>query len=1118
MVPGSVQKGGLSVAFRMRRLAASAAVAVLFSTIWSAFGVKPLAAEEVLSDPATFIKGVDISTLQAIEEHGGKFYDGGVERDLLDILRDRGVNYVRVRVWNDPIEAGGYNDAAHLIALAQRVKAKGFGLLVDFHYSDFWADPGKQIKPAAWASFSFEQLKQAVYDYTAEVLTALRQVGAYPDMVQVGNEINNGILHPDGAASNFSNLAQLLAEGIRAVRDTAPPQQSAKVVLHLANGGNNSQFRWFFDNITNFGLDFDVIGVSYYPYWHGSFQDLKNNLNDLAVRYGKEVAVVETAYPYTLADCDGWENAVRQRETDAVGFAASVESQRLMLLTVMNTVAHVAGGKGLGVFYWEPAWIPVPSRSWDGVGWKNGEGNAWENQAMFDCDGNVLPSLDAFRFLPGDLDERRPIGALPAPGVTTVAHEVPALPTAVDVLYDDGSVEALPVAWDTVDPDLLSRIGSFVLGGTVEGTGLRAKIGVTVVPSANRVVNPGFEDGWTPVGWDVSGDTAAVKIDGNAGNPHTGNKALNYWFGSPFAFTLSQTVTGLRNGQNYVLRGWVMGPWPGDGSPQPTVYRMFARDYGGPPLSVELANAGWPNWQPFEIRGIVPQNGQVTIGFDVQAPGGAWGFVDDVELREDVTVPSWPQDARLSVATISPQSVRLEWTPAADESGVVGYKLYMDGRRIATVSGDTYGYTVTGLTPGSTHAFKVEAGNAFDLWTSTGPSATATLPLPVSPPASTPSGGTLSTAIDGGTDVLTITPERLQQVGGTEGPLSVVLPSSVREARLTPEALAAAARNGLSVRTNGITLALPAEPLRRMTAEAASLSVRIEPVATDSGYRLNGLGVAGTVFVYDGGTYAVKLAKVNVDGRAESLDTFAEPVELRLKPHGPVSSFAGLYKIKEGRPVEYVGGRRTSDGEIAAFVRESGTYALLEVRPSLADVTDGHWAYEAVRGMIAKGFAKPTAVDGFMPERPVTRAEFVEWLVRALRIGEDSGGVTAEPFADVPREAPYARAVAAARAAGIVEGKDNGMFAPDQTLTREEMAALLVRAVKAAKVETPSGENARTFTDMVDVAPWAVDAVRAAAGAGLFEGGLAGRFEPKRGMTRAEAAQVLWRLYRLAEW
>jgi len=1117
MVPNSVQEGGPSVAFRIRRVAALVAAAVLFSTTWPAIGVKPLAAEEALSDPATFIKGVDISTLQAIEEHGGKFYDGGVERDLLDILRDRGVNYVRVRVWNNPVEAGGYNDAAHLVALAQRVKAKGFGLLVDFHYSDFWADPGRQTKPAAWASLSFEQLKQAVYDYTAEVLSELRNVGAYPDMVQVGNEINNGILHPDGAASNFGNLAQLLAEGIRAVRDTAPPGRNAKVVLHLANGGNNAQFRWFFDNAVNFGLDFDVIGVSYYPYWHGSFQDLKNNLNDLAVRYGKEIAVVETAYPYTLADCDGWENAVRQRETDAVGFAASVESQRLMLLTVMNTVAHVAGGKGLGVFYWEPAWIPVPSRSWDGVGWKSGEGNAWENQAMFDCDGNALPSLDAFRFLPGDLDERRPIGALPAPGVTTVAHEVPALPAAVDVLYDDGSVEALPVAWDAVDPDLLSRIGSFVLGGTVEGTGLRAKIGVTVVPSANRVVNPGFEDGWTPVGWNVSGDTAAVKIDGNAGNPHTGNKALNYWFGSPFAFTLSQTVTGLRNGQKYVLRGWVMGPWPGDGSPQPTVYRMFARDYGGPPLSVELANAGWPNWQPFEIRGIVPQNGQVTIGFDVQAPGGAWGFIDDVELREDVTVPSWPQDARLSVTSVSPESVRLEWTPAADESGVVGYKLYMDGRRIATVSGDTYGYTVTGLAPGSTHAFKVEAGNAFDLWTSTGPSATATLPFPASSPAPSPSGGTLPVANGGDENVLTVTPNRLEPSDRSKGPWSVVLPDSLPEARLTPEALAAIAGNGLRIRARNVTLVLPSAVLRRAADESASLAVRIRPVAAGTDYRMNGPGW-GTVSVYDDGTYAVELTKWSADGRAVSLDTFAEPVELRLKPSGLVSSLGGIYRIKEGRAVEYVGGRRTSDGEIAAFVRESGTYALLEVRPALADVTDGHWAYEAVLGMVAKGFAEPAAVDGFMPERPVTRAEFVEWLVRALRIGEESGGATVEPFADVPREASYARAVAAARTAGIVEGKENGMFAPDQTLTREETAALLVRAVKAANVGTSSGGIARTFTDMADVAPWAVEAVRAAADAGLFEGGPAGRFEPKRGMTRAEAAQVLWRLYRSAEW
>ncbi|WP_233531217.1 glycosyl hydrolase 53 family protein [Paenibacillus alkalitolerans] len=350
--------------------------------------------------PATFIRGADISTLQAVEDHGGKFYDNGVERDLLDILKDRGVNYIRLRLWNDPREADGYNDKAHVIELAKRVKAKGFKLLLDFHYSDFWADPGKQTKPEAWANLTYDELKQAVYDYTKEVITELKQERALPDMVQIGNEINSGILWPDGKSwgqdNAFDKLVPLLDSGVQGVKDSLDPDEDVKIMIHLAEGGKNGTFRWFFDELTKRHLEYDVIGLSYYPYWHGTLDELQYNMNDISVRYDKQVVVAETAYPHTLDNGDNHGNIIGlPSQIETGGFPATVQGQAAAVKAVMNAVLQVPEGKGAGIFYWEPAWIPV-----EGAGWKSGEGNAWENQAMFDFQGNALPSLDVFRPAP----------------------------------------------------------------------------------------------------------------------------------------------------------------------------------------------------------------------------------------------------------------------------------------------------------------------------------------------------------------------------------------------------------------------------------------------------------------------------------------------------------------------------------------------------------------------------------------------------------------------------------------------------------------------------------------------------------------------------------------------
>lgn len=255
-----------------------------------------LRGEAAKTRETTKMLGADISFLPELEDRGIKFSDNGVEKDAIQILKDHGFNYIRLRIFNDPAQDSGYSpkrgfcDLEHTKQMAKRVKAAGLKLLLDFHYSDYWADPGKQYKPAAWKGLPFPELKKALYDYTKKVMQELKDQGTVPDMVQIGNEINHGIVWPDGNVSNFDGLAQLVSAGTAAVKAVDP---AVIMMLHVALGGQNHESVFFIDNMVARGVHFDVIGESYYPKWHGTLDDLRDNLNDLARRYDKDVIVVE---------------------------------------------------------------------------------------------------------------------------------------------------------------------------------------------------------------------------------------------------------------------------------------------------------------------------------------------------------------------------------------------------------------------------------------------------------------------------------------------------------------------------------------------------------------------------------------------------------------------------------------------------------------------------------------------------------------------------------------------------------------------------------------------------------------------------------------------------------
>ncbi len=349
-----------------------------------------------------FIKGMDVSMIKELEEHGALYYLNGEREDLFSLLKKCGVNMIRIRIWPDPYDewgksyGGGGNDLYTTVEIAQRTVDHGMKFLVDFHYSDFWADPEKQVKPKAWKNLFGRELETAVYLHTVDTLKSLKNNGLTPSMVQVGNEITKGLLWPDGHIDNVEGMSSLLKAGIKGVREEC---LKAKIILHLDFGTDNKLYREWFDSVARYGLDFDVIGMSYYPHWHGSLDLLKENMNDISQKYKKEVLVAETSIGYTL-DTLGCRGIVYGSEQEKItGYEASQKGQEKFLYDLIKTVRSVEEEKGVGVFYWEPAWLPIPECKWASESGrvymkdKMEAGNAMANQALFDANGNANLAL-----------------------------------------------------------------------------------------------------------------------------------------------------------------------------------------------------------------------------------------------------------------------------------------------------------------------------------------------------------------------------------------------------------------------------------------------------------------------------------------------------------------------------------------------------------------------------------------------------------------------------------------------------------------------------------------------------------------------------------------------------
>jgi arabinogalactan endo-1,4-beta-galactosidase len=312
--------------------------------------------------------GADVSFLAQAEQQGTVFRDDGVAMPGLEILKRHGYGWVRLRLFNDPKTLP--NDLAYTLAEAKRAKALGFGLLLDLHYSDDWADPSHETTPVAWQKMKHKQLVEAVFAYTRDTLAAFREAGALPNMVQVGNEITSGMLWPDGKLpDNWDNFTELLDAGVRGVAAGSAPDKRPLILLHIDQGGNAETTKWWFSHVIAAHVPFDVIGQSYYPWWQGSLSALKNNLAFMAREYHKPIIVVETAYS--------------RREDNYVGkkapYPETPAGQRDFLADVAEAVAATPDHLGRGVFWWEPAVRGPLAR-----------------RGLFDDDGNALPALHVF--------------------------------------------------------------------------------------------------------------------------------------------------------------------------------------------------------------------------------------------------------------------------------------------------------------------------------------------------------------------------------------------------------------------------------------------------------------------------------------------------------------------------------------------------------------------------------------------------------------------------------------------------------------------------------------------------------------------------------------------------
>lgn len=611
--------------------------------------------EKVENLPEDFIMGMDASAVPSLEDSGVKYFDfNGEEADVFKVLAENGVNYIRVRVWNDPYDSegkgygGGNCDIDTAVEIGKRATKYGMKLLVNFHYSDFWADPSKQMTPKAWVGMAIDEKVQALYEYTRDCLKKLKSAKVDVGMVQLGNETNGALC----GEKIWMNIYKLMDAGSRATREILP---DALIAVHFANPEKVTNYQSYASKLAYYNLDYDVFASSYYPYWHGTLDNLASLLSEIAETYNKKVMVAETSYGYTSDDSDFFGNTISDAGGVTKDYPFTVQGQANCVRNIIDTVANKTAN-GIGVFYWEGTWISVGQATYEenaalwekfGSGWATSDsaeydpedagkyfgGCACDNQAMFDATGHPLESLKVFSLVRGGNRIELKADAIQD---TTLIIDLKGeinLPETVNAVMSDNSKQAVSVVWNNVDYDAMRSGGVQKYDITGTAGGMTAHCFVSMV-EYNFLQNYSFETG-DETGWTVSGKggIGELFVEEKSSDSLTGSFHYHFWSGIPntVEFTLEQAVENLPSGR-YKFTVSIMGGDAGDSNIYSYV-KINGKVVSTAPLEITVYNS----WDTAVIEGV-SYNGAdaISVGVYVKCAGsgnGAWGKIDDALLN-----------------------------------------------------------------------------------------------------------------------------------------------------------------------------------------------------------------------------------------------------------------------------------------------------------------------------------------------------------------------------------------------------------------------------------------------------------------------------------------------------
>ncbi|MGN0383069.1 MAG: glycosyl hydrolase 53 family protein [Eubacterium sp.] len=687
-----------------------------------------------------FVCGIDISSLIAEEESGVVYYDkDGNEEDLLKILADSGINYVRARVWNDPYLhiadcvdregitmdsatgtvtwftddeekhmtepdlVGYYNPSADdtdyvyadeemtiplgygggnctidtAIEIGKRATANGIKMIVDFHYSDFWADPNKQFAPKEWEDYSVSEKCDAIYEYTKDSLKKLSDAGVDVGIVSIGNETNGEFC----GEINWIDIAEMMNSASKAIREA---DKDIKVALHFANPEKASAYENYLAILDNWEVDYDIFASSYYPYWHGTLDNLTKILSYAKENYNKEVMVMETSYAYSGQDYDGWTNTSGDGATIVKNYSFTVQGQCNAIHDVIQAVVDAGG---MGVCYWEGAWIPVPddtesgglsrAEKWKnyGSGWASigavsydpedsgtwYGGNAVDNNALFDAEGNVLESINIWSYCKTGTVCDKAIDEVCNTATTIRIGDEIVLPETTTVIYNDREEKQFPVVWNDLSDAAINTmqnsgpktytVKGLVDDGSEEGVWITCEVNMV---EPNYVEDFSFEDGEEQSVWEFAAlngsendEEHELYIMEKSTDAYQGIYSIHWYSKNYCEFYIKQTIDNLKVGKDYKMSAQIQG-----GNSQNTVMYIFCNtaefeqanniDYSDPNLYKDQANfeytcemgvTEWVAWQNPSIPKVtIGESGSVTVGAYIYCEAetkGPWGTMDD---------------------------------------------------------------------------------------------------------------------------------------------------------------------------------------------------------------------------------------------------------------------------------------------------------------------------------------------------------------------------------------------------------------------------------------------------------------------------------------------------------